>query len=107
MSELGLAIMVSSIQIYPITNTPEHHINDKCIRWLTVISCCDLSVLSWWAYGVVVLACLIFTAAVGVRIPVVAVKFHNVYDYTIERHPWQVSENHKPWVHPSHVREIG
>ena len=38
---------------------------------------------------------------------VVAVKFHNVYDYTIERHPWQVSENHKPRVHPSHVREIG
>ena len=34
-------------------------------------------------------------------------KFHNVYDYTIERHPWQMSENHKPWVHPSHVREIG
>ena len=27
-----------------------------------------------------------------------AVKFHNVYDYTIEWHPWQVSENHKPWV---------
>ena len=34
-------------------------------------------------------------------------KFHNVYDYTIERHPWQVSENHKPRVHPSHAREIG
>ena len=31
-----------------------------------------------------------------------AVKFHNVYDYTIERHPLQVSENHKPLVHPSH-----
>ena len=43
----------------------------------------------------------------GVRIPVVAVKFHNVYDYTIERHPWLVSENRKPRVHPSHVREIG
>ena len=53
------------------------------------------------------LACLIFTAANGVRISVVAVKFHNVYDYTIERHPWQVSENHKPRVHPSHAREIG
>ena len=52
-------------------------------------------------------ACSIFTAAIGVRIPVVAVKFHNVYDYTIERHSWQVSENHKPLVHPSHVREIG
>ena len=38
---------------------------------------------------------------------VVAVKFHNVYDYTIERHPWQVSENHKPRIQPSHVREIG
>ena len=34
-------------------------------------------------------------------------KFHNVYDYTIEQHPWQVSEKHRPWVHPSHVREIG
>ena len=55
----------------------------------------------WW------LACLIFTAAIGVRIPAVAVKFHNVYDYTIERHTWQVSENHKPRVQPSHVREIG
>ena len=52
------------------------------------------------------LACLIFTAAIGVRIPVVAVKFH-VYDNTIVRHPWHVSENHKPRVHPSHVREIG
>ena len=56
----------------------------------------------WW------LACLIFTAAIGVRIPIMAVKFHNVYDYTtIEWHPSQVSENHKPRVHPSHVREIG
>ena len=27
-------------------------------------------------------------------------KFHNVYDYTIERHPWQVSVNHKPRVTP-------
>ena len=29
-------------------------------------------------------------------------KIHNVSDYTIERHPWQMSENHKPregnWV---------
>ena len=38
----------------------------------------------WW------LACLIFTAGIGVRIPVVVVKFHNVYDYTIVRHPWHV-----------------
>ena len=45
--------------------------------------------------------------AIGVRIPVVAVKFHNVYDYTIVRHPWQVSEKHKPRFHPSHVKEIG
>ena len=22
-------------------------------------------------------------------------------------HPWQASGNHKPWVHPNHVREIG
>ena len=48
-----------------------------------------------------IIACLIFTEAT------VAVKFHYVYDYTIEWHPWQVSENHKPRVHPSHVREIG
>ena len=31
----------------------------------------------------------------------------NVYDYTIVRHPWEVSENHKPRIHPIHVREIG
>ena len=48
-----------------------------------------------------------FTAAIGVRIPVVAVNFRNVYDYTIVRHHWQMSENHKPRVHPSRVREIG
>ena len=53
------------------------------------------------------LTCSIFTAAMGVRIPVVAVKFHIVYDYIIERHASQVSENHKPRVHPGHVREIG
>ena len=58
-----------------------------------------------WAYGVMV-ACLIFIAATGVQIPVVVVKCHNVYDYTIERHPWQVSENYKLRVDPSHVREI-
>ena len=40
--------------------------------------------------SIIPLGCLIFTAAIGVQIPVVAVKFH-VYDYTIERHPWQVS----------------
>ena len=59
-----------------------------------------------WAYGVVV-SMFVFTAAIGVRIPVVAVKFHNAYDYTIVRRPWQVSESRKPRVHPSHVREIG
>ena len=53
------------------------------------------------------LACLIFTAVIGVQILVVMVKFHNVYHHTIVWHPWHVSENHKPWVHPSHVREIG
>ena len=58
------------------------------------------SMVSW-------LACLIFTAAIGVRITVEAVKFHNVYDYTIVRYHWQVSENRKPRVHPCHVREIG
>ena len=57
-----------------------------------------------WAYGIVV---SMFDFHRRVRIPVVAVKFHNVYDYTIERHPWQVSENHKPRVHQSHVRKIG
>ena len=60
----------------------------------------------WLAYGVVV-SMFDFTAAIAVRIPVVAVIFHNVYDYTIVLHPWEVSENHKPRVHPSHVREIG
>ena len=39
------------------------------------------------------------------KAPVVAVKFHNAYGYTIVRHPRQVSENHKPRVHPSHVCE--
>ena len=33
--------------------------------------------------------------------------FHNDFYYTIMRHHWQVSENHMPRVHPSHVREIG
>ena len=34
-------------------------------------------------------------------------KIHNVYEYNIERHLWQVSENYMPRVHPSHVRESG
>ena len=63
-------------------------------------------ILSARVYGVVV-SMFDFTAAIGVRIPVVAVKFHHVYDYIIELHHWQVSENHKPRVHLSHVREIG
>ena len=33
-------------------------------------------------------------------------KFH-VYDYTIERHPWQVSENHKPLVHLAMWGKLG
>ena len=43
------------------------------------------------------LACLIFTAAIGVQIPVMAVKFHNVYDYTIERHPWHIGKHKLTW----------
>ena len=68
--------------------------NDKNLRLHDVHTC---SVILFFIYKksrvtmVEWLACLIFTAAIGVRIPVVAVKFHNVYDYTIERHPWQVS----------------
>ena len=50
-----------------------------------------------WCSGV---AYLIFTAVIGIQIPVVAVKFHNADDYTIERHPWPVSENHKPTGSP-------
>ena len=30
-----------------------------------------------------------------------------VYGYTIEQHSWQVSENHKPRIHPNNAREIG
>ena len=56
-----------------------------------------------WAYDVVV-SMFDFHRSDRVQIPVVAVKFHNVYDYNMVRHPWQ--ENHKPRVHPSHVREI-
>ena len=57
-------------------------------------------------YGVVV-SMLDFHRSDGVRIPAMGVKFQNVYDYTIVRHPWQVSENHMPRAHPNHVREIG
>ena len=54
-----------------------------------------------WAYGVVVSMFDFHRSNRGSN-PFVKVKFHNVYDYTIERHPWQVSENHKTLVHPSH-----
>ena len=33
--------------------------------------------------------------------------YHNEHHNTIMRHHWQVSKNHMPRVHPSHVREIG
>ena len=33
--------------------------------------------------------------------------FHCSDRGSMERRPLQVSENHKPRVHPSHVREIG
>ena len=59
-----------------------------------------------WACGVVV-SMSDFQRRDRVRIPVVAVKFHNVCDYTEVWHPWQVSENHELRVHASHVREIG
>ena len=50
----------------------------------------------------VVVSMFDFHCSDRVQILVVAVIFHNVYDYTIERHPWQLSENHKPQVHPSY-----
>ena len=59
-----------------------------------------------WGCGVVV-ACLIFTGAIGVRIPVEEVKFHNDSHNTILWHHWQLSETHMPQVHPSNAREIG
>ena len=63
--------------------------------------------MGYCVYGVVVTMFDFHCSDRGSNPGHVAVKFHNVYDYTIERHPWQVSENHKPRVHPSHVREIG
>ena len=60
-----------------------------------------------WAYGVVVSMFDFHRSDWGSNPGRGGEKFHNVYDYTIERHPWQVSENHKQWVHPSHAREIG
>ena len=56
-----------------------------------------------WAYGVVVSMFGFHRSDRGSNSAGrVAVKFHNVYDYIIVRHPWQVSENHKPQVHPNH-----
>ena len=60
-----------------------------------------------WAYGVVVSMFDFHRSDQGLKPGRGGEKFHNIYDYTIEWHPWQVSENHKPQVHPSHVREIG
>ena len=62
-----------------------------------LIDCCRTR----WAYGVVV-SMINFHRSHRVSNP-----DNNVYDYTIVRHPWQISENHKPRVHPSHAREIG
>ena len=63
--------------------------------------------VSLWAYGVVVSMFDFQCSDRGSNPGRGGEKFPNVYDYTIERYPWQVSENHKPLVHPSHVREIG
>ena len=60
-----------------------------------------------WTYGVVVSMFDFHRSDRGSNTGRGGEKFHNVYDYTIERHPWQVSENHKPRVHPSHMWEIG
>ena len=54
------------------------------------------------AYGVVVSMFDFHRSDQGLNPSCGGKKFHNVYDYTIERHPWQVSEDHKPRVHPSH-----
>ena len=87
------------MQIYCITYDFKCFVKEAtCYKSIISHGCIDLGL---WSRG------LIFTEAIGVRIPVAAVKFHNVYDYTIVQHPWQVSENHKLRVHPSHVREIG
>ena len=59
-----------------------------------------------WAYGVVVSMFDFHCSDPGSNPCRGSEKFH-VYNYTIERHPWQVSENRKPRVHPSHMREIG
>ena len=49
----------------------------------------------WWTYGVVVSMFDFHRNDRGSN-PGRGGKIHNVYDYTIEWHPWQVSENHKP-----------
>ena len=63
--------------------------------------------ITTWAYGVVVSMFEFHHSDQGLNPGRGGEKFHNFYDNTIEWHPWQVSENHKPRVHPSHVREIG
>ena len=45
--------------------------------------------MALWAYGVMV-SMFDFPRSDRVRIPVVAVKFHNVYDDAIVRHPLQI-----------------
>ena len=77
------------------TQSPHPQPIGFCCNSIVVLASLHRPMVLW-------LACLIFTAAIGVRIQIVAVKFHNVYDNAIVRHPWQVSENHKPRVHPSH-----
>ena len=57
------------------------------------------------AYGVVVSMLDFHCSDLGSN-PGCCSKISYVCDYTIEQHPWQVSVNHKPLVHPSHVREI-
>ena len=53
-----------------------------------------------WAYGVVVSMFDFHRSDRGSNPGRGGEKFHNVYDYTIERHSWQVSGNHKPRVIP-------
>ena len=75
------------------------------VTLLCKITCYVLIYL--WAYGVVDSMFDFHRSDRGSNPGRGGERFHNVYDYTIERHPWQVSESHKLRVHPSHVREIG
>ena len=76
----------------------------KSINWTTELSLCFQQLQSALPSPVTL---TIPKPSDQLILTVVPVKFHNVYDYTIVRHPWQVSENHKPRVNPSHVWEIG